>query len=140
MNVMSRFLMITVTAVLLAACASQPSTDLSLKPSGQMTLADKLKAKNYVIEGPANRISNFRLSGWNYVDDYHVILTAGVKNHYLVTLRSYCYNLDGAFRIGFTNTIGSLTTSDSLLVEGPGGRADRCAIRSIDRLSKVETK
>ncbi|MBT8062122.1 MAG: hypothetical protein HKO64_00265 [Xanthomonadales bacterium] len=134
------FFAVLMASALLGACASQPSTDLSLEPSTKMTLADKLREKRFVIEGPANRISNFRLSGWNYVDDYHVILTAGVRDHYLVTLRSYCYNLDGAFRIGFTSTIGSLTTSDVLLVESPGGRADRCTIRSIDRLSRIESK
>lgn len=135
-----RFAMVLLACVLVGACASQPSDELSLKPDSKMTLGDKLKAKNYVIEGPANRISNFRLSGWNYVDDYHVILTAGVRDYYLVTLRSYCFNLDGAFRIGFTNTIGSLTTADALLVESPGGRAERCPIRTIDRLAKIETK
>ncbi|MDX1460556.1 MAG: DUF6491 family protein [Xanthomonadales bacterium] len=125
-------------ALLVSACATTQDDDLSLKARDKPSLGDLLKARNLVVEGPVNRIPGFRLNSWQYLDDYHVIITSGVRDRYLVTLRTYCFHLDSAIRIGFTSSVGSLTSADSLLVSGPGGSVERCSIRSIDRLRRTD--
>jgi len=119
-------------AMLLGACAT-PS------PGPEPLNLEKMLAERHYLAGPAvDRIHNYQLSGWNYVDPYHLIMRAGVKDHYLITLRSYCSDLSQATSIAFTTTVGSLTTSDAVLVRGPGSIIDRCYIRYINRLEKTE--
>jgi hypothetical protein len=125
-------LLMAVAALLLAACAGRPDGPEHLN------LEQKL-AERYYVMGPAvDRIRNYRLSGWNYVDNYHVIMKAGVRDHYLITLRNHCPDLSMATSIAFTTTVGSLTTADALLVDGSGQMLDRCYIRYIDRLERIE--
>jgi hypothetical protein len=119
-------------ALLLAACAGRPDGP------ERLNLEQELAERYYVMGTPVDRIRNYRLNGWNYVDNYHVIMQAGVREHYLVTLRSHCPDLSTATSIAFTTTVGSLTTSDALLVHGPGQLLDRCYIRHIDRLERIE--
>lgn len=125
--------LVLATAVfLLAACAGRPDGP------ERLNLEQKL-AERYYVMGPAvDRIRNHRLRGWNYVDNYHVIMRVGVRDHYLITLSTHCPGLSIATRLAFTTTGGSLTTSDALLVNGPGQMQERCYIRHIDRLERIE--
>lgn len=119
-------------AAALSACASAPQGPAPLN-------LDQALAERHYLMGPGvDRIRNYQLSGWNYVDNYHVIMRAGVRDEYLITLRSFCPDLSTATSIGFTTTVGSVTTSDALLVRGPGSILDRCHIRYINRLEKIE--
>lgn len=132
MNVRNRTWLAIALAVLLGACATPNEGP---KPLG---LDQQLSELDYVMGPPIDRIRNYQLSGWNYVDNYHFIMRAGVRDHYLITLRSYCPDLSTATSIGFTTTVGSLSTADAVLVRGPGNILDRCRIRYINRLEKVQ--
>ncbi|MEE4300846.1 MAG: DUF6491 family protein [Pseudomonadales bacterium] len=78
-----------------------------------------------------SRVPNFRISGWNDIDDRTLVLSAGVRDRYLVELRAPCQGLSSSFGIGLATHTGSLMASDSILVRGPGGTPERCAIRAI---------
>lgn len=132
MNLRNRTWLVIGLAALLAACATPPQGP---KP---LNLDQQLAERHYLMGPSVDRIRNYQLSGWNYVDNYHVIMRAGVRDQYLITLRSYCPDLSSATSIAFTTTVGSLTTADALLVRGPGSILDRCQIRYINRLERVE--
>ncbi|NND44623.1 MAG: hypothetical protein HKN58_04825 [Xanthomonadales bacterium] len=133
MSLHVKMLLVSVFGALLASCAAQPTQ--GPKP---LDLDRQLAERHYLMGPPVDRIRNYQLSGWNYVDNHHVIMRAGVRDHYLITLRSYCPDLSSATSIAFSTTVGSLTTSDALLVRGPGSILDRCHIRYINRLEKIE--
>jgi hypothetical protein len=134
MNLRFRIGLSIALMVLLAACAT-PS-----QGPEPLNLDRQLADRHYLMGPPIDRIRNYYLSSWSYVDNYHVIMRAGARDHYLVTLRSYCPDLSSATSIAFTTTVGSLTTSDVLLVRGPGNILDRCHIRHINRLEKIQAQ
>jgi len=114
--------------LVLSACATNSEQGMSLE--------QKLESRNYTVGEPVSRIRNFNINGWSELDDYHIIITAGVRDDYLVNLRHRCSDLRGATRIGFSSFAGSLTDKDKLLVTGPGGFTERCHILSISKLYK----
>jgi hypothetical protein len=120
----------TIMAAGLSACASGQSAQLSLH--------EKLQARNLVLAEPVNRVKYMRINGWSELDDRHVILSAGASDRYLLTLRNVCRDLDSSMNIGFSSTVGNLTTADKLIVKGPGGFVDYCYISTITRLAKAD--
>jgi len=130
MKFLNYALILTIMAFGLSACASgQLNT---------MGLYERLEARNYVLAEPVNRISYHRINGWSELDDRHVIISAGVSDHYLLTLRNSCRDLNSSMDIGFSATVGNLTTADKLIVKGPGGFLDYCYISTITRLKKAD--
>lgn len=113
----------------LSACAASTTPPVSL--------TQKLQEKGYRVGAEVKRVSNFRLNGWSEVDDHHVIMTSGVSDRYLLTLRTACINLTGANTIAYTTTVGSLTVSDSLLVRDQFRAPERCPIQSIHQLESI---
>ncbi len=126
------FLALTAMAIALCACAASPDMP--------RTLAQKLETRNLTVGEQVNRIRNYRLNSWNYLDDRHVILSVGASDQYLVSLRNSCRELSSATHIAFTTTVGSLSVHDKLLVTSPGGYIDRCFIESLNRLEKGSSK
>jgi hypothetical protein len=115
--------------VMLTACAGN---------SGQLVPVDQqLEEKGYRLGAPVNRIQNFRLNSWFYVDRQHVILLSGPSSYYLVSLRVQCSGLSGAANVSFSTTIGGLMPSDSLVVQGSGGMVERCDIDSLHELERI---
>jgi hypothetical protein len=114
----------------ISACATGPAEPESL--------ADKLKARNYIFGEPVERIRNHRINGWNRIDDRHVIIKAGVSDDYLLVLRNPCMNLSSAMELAFTSTAGALTEFDKLMVSGPGGYVDRCYIHEMYKINRIE--
>jgi hypothetical protein len=128
-----RFLRLSAVFVLLplwlAACAGAPRTE--------QTLDQKLAEKGYLIGEQVRRIQNWNLNGWSYVDDEHFIMHSGVRDRFLVTLRSPSYDLQSAINIAFSSTAGSLTDTDKVIVKAPGGFTQTFLIRSLHRLEKL---
>lgn len=110
----------------------------AVSPEQPLTLEEKLAAKGYQIGEQVRRIQNYRLHGWSYVDREHVIMSAGASDHYLVSLKSPCSDLQGAINIAFTTTVGNLTDHDKLIVRAPGDLRDTCLIDTLHELEKVE--
>ena len=118
----------TTMIVGLFACATQSEQGMSLE--------EKLVARNYELGESVDRIRKYSINGWSALDSTHIIINAGVSDHYLVNLRHRCDDLNSAIDIAFTNTAGSLTRSDRIIVKGPGNFTNHCYILSFTRLYK----
>jgi hypothetical protein len=117
-------------SVLVTACASPPPRPVPL--------AQKLLERGYVIGKPVKRLKNYRINGWNSIDRYHVIIHAGVKEDFLVTVRNPCDGFRSAEILTFSTTVSDLTDKDKLVVRGAGGFVEQCYIKSIHVLSRTK--
>jgi len=117
-------------AFALAACAARTGEPTSL--------ADKLATRNYLLGEEVDGIRNYRINGWSHLDDYNVIINAGVRDEYLVALRNRCPELRSATHLAFSTTTGSLTEFDKLMVTEPGGMVMHCYISGIYKLAKTQ--
>jgi hypothetical protein len=126
----NQMLVAVVAACLLGGCAAGVQAP--------ETLAQKLAAKKLIVGDPVRRISNYRLDGWSYLDDRHIIIEAGVRDRYLVSLRQDCDDLRTAVSIGVRTYTGSLQQDDSLVVRAPGGFMMDCRIDTLHGLVRVQ--
>lgn len=118
-------------ALVMSGCARTPS-----QASDDMdeVLQDMQLSTDRVVDS----IRDHRITGWRYVDRYHLIITAQRREHYLLSFNTPCLGLSGAFSIGFTSTAGGLTRFDNIVVRGPGSMIDTCPIKEIIRLKDSE--
>lgn len=80
-------------------------------------------------------VPNFRITGWHAINDSYLIVTAGMHNHYLLSVAPPCLGLDFAFGISFERRAVALSRGDFVLVNSlhrPG--RERCQILDITRL------
>ena len=129
---MRSLLFLTLTG-LLAACGTAEKKPL-------LSTDEALVLKGYNVVGPVKSIPNFRLNGWSYVNDEFIIVTAGVRDHYLLGFRFRCPETASAMNIGIDHMVGSVTRSDKVIVRAPGGYTDTCFIDTITRLERVRKK
>lgn len=117
--------------LLATSCAAGP-------PPQTVPLGQKLLERGYVIGKPVKRLKNYRINGWNSIDRYHVIIHAGVREDYLVTVRNPCDGFRSAEILTFSTTVSDLTDKDKLVVRGAGGFVEQCYIKSIHVLSRTK--
>ncbi len=130
MNANWKTLMGTVSALVLAACASATPDPLSLER--------ELEQRRYALGEPVERIRDYRLNGWNSVDNTHLIIHTGPSDAYLLTLRSPCHNLRTAENIALSTTAGSLTRLDKVVVRSaPDGYTEHCVIVEMNELERL---
>lgn len=131
MNRITGFTIAFIATLFTGACATTPHEDQPL----EQILADK----NYKMGDEIDRIRDYRINGWNYVDDYNVVFQSGPSDHYLLTFSQRCINLRSAHAIAFTKTVGRITRFDEVLVrDGSGLPAEKCMIDRIYRLEKLK--
>lgn len=104
----------------------------------QHTLEQKLAKKNYRMGEPVERIQQWRVDSWAYVDRRHLIMQTAPSTYYLVSLKNTCHGLGTAENIAFTTTTSQLTHFDKLLVRGSGGLKEQCYITALHKLEKVQ--
>lgn len=132
MSTMNRLFIFILSTAVLVACAGTPET--------LPTLEQKLAAKNYKLGDPVERIQQWRLDSWAYLDGQHVIMQTAPSTYYLVSLRQTCHGLSSAEDIAFTTTVNQLTHFDKLLVRRSGGSIERCYITALHKLEKIDRK
>lgn len=98
---------------------------------------ERLLGMGLVLGEGNSRIPSYRINGWNSLDDYNLVIMAGVNDQYLVRLQSPCFNLRSAFFIAFTTPTGRLDRFESIIVRGPGRSREICGIADIIRLHPV---
>lgn len=130
MNHLTRFLAALLMPLFLAACASTPQEPL--------TLQQKLANKGYELGEQVDSIRDWNINGWNYIDDQHFVMHSGVRDRYLVTLRSRSVNLRNAQAIAFSSTASSVTDKDKVIIDAPGGLRETYFIESLYQLKRVE--
>lgn len=119
-------------ATLLLALASVAAAPLAATDWQQ-----RLEKSGYRVTDETAEIQNYRLSGWNALDDRHLTINTGPGKRYLVTFRSPCRELRGSETIAFSNTVNRLTKFDKAIVRGNGGITENCFIESIHVLEKI---
>ena len=103
----------------------------------QASAAVRLQKLGYEIGENVEQVRNYRVDGWNYIDDSNIMLYAGPSKRYLITTQVRCNNLGTAENIGFSSTVGYVTKFDKLVVRGPGGMVQNCPINAIKALQKI---
>lgn len=131
MNIFNRSLLCAAFAVVMTACGTAEKKPL-------LSVDETLVLKGYTVVGPVKSIRNFNLNGWSHVNDKFIIITAGVRDHYLVGFRSRCSETSSAMNIGIDRIGGSVTRSDKVIVRSPGGYTDICFIDTITQLQRVK--
>jgi hypothetical protein len=130
---MTRSILLALTAGLALAAAS--CATMQQAPN---TLDKTLKDKGYTIGEPVDRIYNYSVNGWNYLDQDNLILLDGANRHYLVTFRNQCRGLRNNEIVAYTATTSQLTKFDKFLVKDRGSNiVDHCYIESLHRLKKT---
>ncbi len=99
-----------------------------------------LQDREYVQGEQVREIKNYRISGWQSLDDQHIIIDTGVSDDYLVTLNYHCSEIKFAEVIALTNTVDQVTKFDTLFVSDSTGFVRRCPIVSIHKLEKIGKK
>ena len=92
----------------------------------------------YRLGEPIERIYEYRVNGWNYLDRRHVILRSGVSDRYLITLQNDCRGLMSNEIIAYTTTVNQLTVFDKLLVRDGMSVLEQCWIRSLHKLQPTQ--
>lgn len=122
-----RYLLCTLVPMLVAGCAAMPERN-------ETDLDDVLSEMEMARDRTVSSIRDYRINGWRYVDPFHVVLSAGRRESYLISFITPCFGLNSAFAIGFTSSAGGVTEFDDIVVEGPGRTAEVCPIKEIVRL------
>lgn len=100
-------------------------------------LARALEFLQVTLGEEVERVPNFQLNGWARIDDTHLMVTAGVHDHYLLTLLQPCFGLDYAFRIAIESRGFNLTRFDDVIVRGLHDGPERCRIDRIYKLDDI---
>jgi hypothetical protein len=114
---------------LLVGCSSG-----STRP--QVSLEEGLAQMGYAGRSPVDRISQYQLRDWKYVNDHAVVLETGSRSHHLVTFSISCPELRTAMAIAIKSGMNSVTKHDDIIVRtSPGLR--RCPISEIFLLKEA---
>ena len=125
--------------ILLAACGGAPAVVGSRStgaPGGEVALSERLDEMGYSDKTEIKRLSNFRLNGWNYVDNYHVVINSGPSKQYLVQFRSACRDLRRASSISFKTALGSVSRGDKMIIHDMGDWAGDCGVSAVFELTR----
>lgn len=118
----------TLMGLLLSACQS----------AGGDNRLDSTLSSMGVVQGEAVRsIPDFMIRGWRSIDNRNLIITAGIHDHYLLTLSSPCINLSFAVSIRIDSTSSSITRFDSIVVNSLHRQLERCRIQEIYALNDI---
>ncbi|MGH8447489.1 MAG: DUF6491 family protein [Solimonas sp.] len=123
-----------VATLLLAGCSSKPSKPAPPKPK---TLEQKLADKGYKLGDKVDRILNWRVDGWGYIDEGNVVFNAGPSRDYLVTVMTPCRGSATASVIAFTSVNSEITKFDKLIVRD-SGFSDSCPITELHELKRIK--
>ena len=118
-------------SMLLTACSQHGLRDETLP------LEDRLAMLGYRQGEPVKSVWRVDIDGWQSLDKRHMVLGAGPGRSYLVEFSHPCRNLNFSNRIGYSTTVGSLTTLDKIVSIDSGGFPEHCLIGEIYRLEKV---
>lgn len=83
----------------------------------------------------AIHVPSFSLSGWNYIDDHHILVDSGPGAGYLVTFLFPCRELAWADRIGYTTRAGTFGRMDRILVRDLG-RQVSCPVGELHKVER----
>ena len=122
--------------LLLNGCAQTPSND---KADSEAKLQEVLSDMELEPSGAIERIPNFQIDNWKYLDHYHVIIETR-REQYLIAFQTYCSGINNTLKIGYTSRTGSLTKFEKILVEQPLSQPEECYIEDIVKLNSLNAE
>lgn len=114
----------------LTACAGIPETP---PPS----LSEQLLKLGFRQGGAVATVPGFSLSGWNYINEEHIVVDNGPGSDYLLTFSFPCRDLAWMDRIGYTTTAGTFGRMDKIVGRHMGMPVN-CPVAEIHKLERVE--
>lgn len=125
----SHILSTMILTIAVMACANQSS-----KP--ELSLDQQLEALGYTNKTQTERINNYRLNGWRYVNDSALIINSSPKRHYLITLSQKCWELASAVRIAVDSDAEAVSRFNKVIVTDGVRNTVTCQIDNIYTLDK----
>ena len=109
-------LILVLSVLALVACAGAPGptliNPLATQTEREKALDMKLEKMGYINKKPTERIGYTRFSGWNYLDDQHIMVTFGANKHFVIKFKSQCYDAQYAQTLRFDTVMSSITPND----------------------------
>jgi len=112
------------------------------------TTGDKNNARyhlyeNYITDNeltPVDRIRTFKMLNWKSLDNRHLIISSFHKKHYLISLNSFCQDLDSAHTIALDQSMDNSLYAkfDSVIVSTQ--QHIKCRISTIHLLDQAQDK
>lgn len=119
----------------LSGCTQNPvSQQANAEAAINETLADMKLERSSTVQ----RIPDFQIDNWKYVDHYHIIIETRPKERYLIAFQMYCDGISNRFKIGYTSKTGALDRFEKIIVEQPLGRMEECYIQDIVKLKNID--
>lgn len=103
----------------------------------ERTWSDNLQARGWQVGEPVHTVPNFRLERFEVLDDSHVVLHTAGSRRVLATLGPGCYSLPWFKTLAYEGSAGSLGRLDRLVVLGPVGMRESCAIEALHALQRT---
>lgn len=124
--------------ILLTACNQTPTK----APTSPDELASQ---KGYTLGEPVDKIMNYKINGWNYINSQALIINSGPSRNFLITLKRRCYDLSGQEVIASTSTGSAMRAGfDAIIVKRDSmgnlldaADTDKCYIDKIYKLEKT---
>ena len=107
------------------------------QPDHEQSLAEVLAEMELKPANKVERIRDYRVDSWRYIDPYNLIIKAGIRDQYLISLRTPCPELRSALQIGFTSTAGTLDKFEDIIVSDRFTGNQRCGISDIVKLESI---
>lgn len=114
------------------------STCAGTSPKTEKSVDEILTEKNLKIVEEVDKLINFNIHGWEYVNIRNVVLIDGPSKKYLVELNGPCRNLDYAQAIAFTSFGRVVSKNEKLIVRDGPGHAESCFMKAFYRLEKIK--
>jgi hypothetical protein len=106
----------------------------SYSANSQRELDAALDAMEVRLGEEQRSISNFAVNGFRPINESNVVVTSGVRDHYLLNLTIPCLGLPYAFNMRIDSRSSNITSFDNILVSDLGGQLESCQISKIYRL------
>jgi hypothetical protein len=129
---MKNFFNAAFITLLMSGCSQTPSV------SNEESLNSFLAEEELEPSTSTDRIVNFKLDSWKYIDPYHIMIETKLDEHYLVSLRIDCRQLENSLVIGTTSSAGSLTKFDKIVYDDRAIGRQECLIKNIVKLEPVK--
>lgn len=121
--------------LLLGACQGLPGENRADR--NQRQIAAELLRMDVRLGAETTHLSNFTVNGFRAINEQSLVVTAGVHDHYLVTLVTPCLELPWAFTVAFRSRTSNITNFDDLIVNSLHGRPEQCRIDKIFQLEDL---
>jgi hypothetical protein len=121
----------------LGACQAPSPGSSSYSANNQRDLDEMLDRMEVRLGEEQRSISNFTINGFRPINESNVVVSSGVRDHYLINLTTPCLGLPYAFNMRIASRSNNITSFDDIVVSDLSGRPESCQISKIYRLEET---